>query len=75
MHVIHIDEQYGAGNKLYWISQTSKFCVFKLYRKGRGQALSKGHRQRSGSFSNLYDFVWDPLVMKTIQYNKRENTL
>lgn len=40
MHVIYIDEQYGTGNKLYWISQTSKFCVFKLYRKGRGQALS-----------------------------------
>lgn len=30
MHVIHIDEQYGAGNKLYWISQTSTLCVFKL---------------------------------------------
>lgn len=31
MHVIHIGEQYGAGNKLYWKSQTRTWCVFKLY--------------------------------------------
>lgn len=73
--MIHIGEQYSAGNKLYWNHRRGHgVCLNSTV--DHGHALSQGHQQRSGTFSNLYDFVWRILVIKMLQKtppkNKRE---